>query len=1002
MKLNKKIILFTMLIGVLSLGINYTFCAPTKINAYIAANVYSEPANSYFDDENFYKCVVDAYNYTNNPHLPYTTNLSDDELNKIYNLNCDSIDNIQNVKGIEKLNNLINVELYLDNETYLDFSNNINIESIIIYGGYKGVPLFGLDVSENKKLKKLSLYGSQLEELDVTNNPALTYLNVYGNEITELDVSKNTLLTNLYANGTKLTSLDVSKNVNLIELGISNTSISHIDLTYNTKLEKLDVYTAKLTELDVSNNKLLTYLDANNNQISSLDVSNNPLLTKLVISTNNLSSLNINNLTNLTYLAVGGNQLTELNVNQNLELEYLAVSSNQIKKLDLTNNTKLTNLIAGYNKLTELNVSNNTKLKQLEAGQNQLAELDVSNNIELTELQVQSNLLTSLDVSKNTELTWLDVGKNQLTELDTINNTKITHLSVYTNQLTELDVSTQNKLQQLTAGQNKLTELNVSNNVKLTSLSVYDNQLKELDVSKNIELTWLSVYGNQLKKIDVSNNTKLTSLQVQNNKLKELDVSNNEKLSILHIMNNPYSEALFIYKGDKITINNNVKIPSHLNWPSPILTSDDTNIAEVDTNGLVNTKSSGIVNITGVVSNKYTTTNTINVVEIMSNKYKIDETKNYIYIGSEEDEQTIKDNINVSDENVMLNLNLEDNKLYVEYNGEILKEFKLVSISSETYDLNKDYIYIGTNSLNKDKVNVINGTSDIKDNKLQIKHEEDVLQEYELIRVSSDRLTILDNNKVYVSNKTHDNIVDSLVVTNGKPSILNNKIIITNDNITYGELQMLSIDLGILNETNKIIVISEPVPYNTFISNINLDTELNYKILKNNIEIKEGNIEKNMVLKIYYGNIEVDTFDIIDEYLYFDESIYVDEDNKYIPNISLKSKVNDIISKINTNGSIKIIDNKDKELTDNDLIGTGSKITIKLSTKTYEYTVYIYGDIDGDGKLNLSDIMKIANFNYKNKDSLNGVYLKAADYDQNGQYNLQDVMKSAKALYGGQ
>jgi len=45
--------------------------------------------------------------------------------------------------------------------------------------------------------------------------------------------------------------------------------------------------------------------------------------------------------------------------------------------------------------------------------------------------------------------------------------------------------------------------------------------------------------------------------------------------------------------------------------------------------------------------------------------------------------------------------------------------------------------------------------------------------------------------------------------------------------------------------------------------------------------------------------------------------------------------------------------------------------------------------------------MKIANYVYKNKNSLSDVYLLAADYDKNGSYNLQDIMKVANKVYKG-
>ena len=120
-----------------------------------------------------------------------------------------------------------------------------------------------------------------------------------------------------------------------------------------------------------------------------------------------------------------------------------------------------------------------------------------------------------------------------------------------------------------------------------------------------------------------------------------------------------------------------------------------------------------------------------------------------------------------------------------------------------------------------------------------------------------------------------------------------------------------------------------------------------------------------------------------------------------LSSISLNTKVSDILSKIDTSGTITVTNNKDEVITDASLIGTGTKITVKLSNKVYEYQVIIKGDLDGDGTLTLPDIIKISMYVYGSKDSLSGVYLKAADYDNNNLYNLQDIMKAANKLYKG-
>ena len=154
-------------------------------------------------------------------------------------------------------------------------------------------------------------------------------------------------------------------------------------------------------------------------------------------------------------------------------------------------------------------------------------------------------------------------------------------------------------------------------------------------IEKLMSLTELSIGSNKLTKLDASKNTSLTHLNANNNQLTSLDVSKNMTLtsSKTNISSNPYSEILYVYKGGKTTVGNNVKLLTQLGWDSPTWTSNNTNIATVDNNGIVTTLASGSVQIKGIVSDKYTTTSTINIVEITSDKYEINEENSYILIG---------------------------------------------------------------------------------------------------------------------------------------------------------------------------------------------------------------------------------------------------------------------------------------------------------------------------------------------------------------------------------
>ena len=79
-KFNSKVVITLLIVSItfiVGYGINFCFYKPTKINAYIARNLYKTPANTAFVDDNFYKCVVDAYNKKNKTSVAYTENLTE-------------------------------------------------------------------------------------------------------------------------------------------------------------------------------------------------------------------------------------------------------------------------------------------------------------------------------------------------------------------------------------------------------------------------------------------------------------------------------------------------------------------------------------------------------------------------------------------------------------------------------------------------------------------------------------------------------------------------------------------------------------------------------------------------------------------------------------------------------------------------------------------------------------------------------------------------------------
>ena len=97
-----------------------------------------------------------------------------------------------------------------------------------------------------------------------------------------------------------------------------------------------------------------------------------------------------------------------------------------------------------------------------------------------------------------------------------------------------------------------------------------------------------------------------------------------------------------------------------------------------------------------------------------------------------------------------------------------------------------------------------------------------------------------------------------------------------------------------------------------------------------------------------------------------------------------ESKVSDIKGKITTDLEIEIVNNKNEILKENDLVGTGSKVRIKENGNVLrEYLILIYGDVNGDGKINSIDLLVLQR-HILEIEKFEGIYLKAGNVRKDG------------------
>ena len=120
------------------------------------------------------------------------------------------------------------------------------------------------------------------------------------------------------------------------------------------------------------------------------------------------------------------------------------------------------------------------------------------------------------------------------------------------------------------------------------------------------------------------------------------------------------------------------------------------------------------------------------------------------------------------------------------------------------------------------------------------------------------------------------------------------------------------------------------------------------------------------------------------------EQIVVDEplklENKYITGLDLTDNTVDAVSgKIRTGYNVKFVDINGKEIFGTELVGTGTKIQFsKNNTVEEEYTVLIYGDVDGSGVINARDLLVLQRY-LLNKTELSQIQVKASITDKKSQ-----------------
>lgn len=286
-----------------------------------------------------------------------------------------------------------------------------------------------------------------------------------------------------------------------------------------------------------------------------------------------------------------------------------------------------------------------------------------------------------------------------------------------------------------------------------------------------------------------------------------------------------------------------------------------------------------------------------------------------------------------------------------------------------------------------EKINVSSDKTELKKGesiKLKVKILPDEAKDHEIEYTSSNpKVATVDNSGNIIAQKSGTTTITVKSKENDVRSEIQIKVYtpVTGIELTSENL--------VMQESDRFVVTPIVLPTDADNKNVTYSSE-NEQIATidsngNITAVKEG--KTKMTVTTEEGNFKGEIDVIVVQKLGEDEIIF-DESLKVVQNEitgwdTQKLKVEDIKEKIQSSYSIKIYDHKGNELTDEQMVGTGSKIRLvdENDVIKMEYYIIIYGDVNGDGKINSLDLLVLQR-HILEIERLNGAFLKARKYKQ--------------------
>lgn len=160
------------------------------------------------------------------------------------------------------------------------------------------------------------------------------------------------------------------------------------------------------------------------------------------------------------------------------------------------------------------------------------------------------------------------------------------------------------------------------------------------------------------------------------------------------------------------------------------------------------------------------------------------------------------------------------------------------------------------------------------------------------------------------------------------------------------------------------------------------------------VTAQNGNVQEYKINLVKSSSVILSPFEIV-------SSISIKSDGKVLYGFNLGSNIGDFTNMVNKVSPTAVITytKNDGSPKDNNILCTGDKINIANNDQTNGYEVIIYGDPNGDGEINIIDLLKVQK-HLLGYGTLENGYKTAADIDRDGDITIVDLLKIQKYLLG--